>query len=67
MNILGAIRKITFQTAVVLCLCHMAVLYAVELPRQDYRVLATNKTSTMQKEMNEAADAGYSFKPGFPL
>jgi hypothetical protein len=25
----------------------------------DYRVLATNKTSTMQKEMSEAADAGY--------
>jgi hypothetical protein len=25
----------------------------------DYRVLATNKTSTMQKEMTEAADAGY--------
>ncbi len=30
--------------------------------RHDYRVLATNKTSTMEKEMNEAADAGYSFK-----
>ena len=28
---------------------------------QEYRVLATNKTSTMQKEMNEAADAGYRF------
>jgi hypothetical protein len=26
-----------------------------------YRVLATNKTSTMQKEMNEAAEAGYRF------
>jgi len=25
------------------------------------RVLATNKTSTMQKEMNEAADAGFRF------
>ena len=25
----------------------------------DYRVLATNKTSTMQKEMSEAADAGF--------
>lgn len=29
--------------------------------QQEYRVLATNKTSTMQKEMNEAADAGYMF------
>lgn len=28
---------------------------------QDYRVLATNKTSTMQKEMSEAADAGFRF------
>ena len=27
----------------------------------DYRVLATNKTSTMEKEMNEAAGAGYVF------
>jgi hypothetical protein len=27
-----------------------------------YRVLATNKTSTMQKEMNEAAGAGYRFE-----
>ena len=27
----------------------------------DYRILATNKTSTAQKEMNEAADAGYRF------
>ncbi len=28
----------------------------------DYRLLATNKTSTMQKEMNEAADAGFKFQ-----
>lgn len=27
----------------------------------DYRVLATNKTSTMQKEIQEAADAGFRF------
>jgi hypothetical protein len=27
----------------------------------EYRLLATNKTSTMQKEMNQAADAGYRF------
>jgi hypothetical protein len=27
----------------------------------DYRVLATNKTSTMQKEMSEAAAAGFRF------
>ena len=28
----------------------------------DYRVLATNKTSTMEKEMNDAAAAGYHFQ-----
>src|SRR5262245_8619413 len=27
----------------------------------DYRVLATSKTSTMQKEMQEAGSAGYRF------
>ena len=27
----------------------------------DHRVLATNKTSTMQKEMQEAGDAGYEY------
>ncbi len=27
----------------------------------EYRLLATNKTSTMQKEMNEAAEAGFRF------
>jgi hypothetical protein len=27
----------------------------------EYRVLATKKTSTMEKEMNEAADSGYRF------
>ena len=29
---------------------------------RDYRVLATNKTSTMEKELNEAAEAGYHFE-----
>ncbi|MFM8534792.1 MAG: hypothetical protein ACKOEC_14605 [Acidimicrobiia bacterium] len=28
----------------------------------DYKVLATSKTSTMEKEMNEAGAAGYKFK-----
>lgn len=27
----------------------------------DYRVLATNRTSTMEKELNEAAEAGFQF------
>lgn len=29
--------------------------------RLEYRLLATNKTSTMQKEMNQAADSGFRF------
>jgi hypothetical protein len=30
--------------------------------RYSYRLLATNKTSTMQKEMQEAGDAGYEYR-----
>lgn len=37
------------------------VLAAADAARFDYRVLATTKTSTMEKELNEAAAAGYSF------
>jgi hypothetical protein len=42
----------------------VAVLMSWAVPvlaQNDIRVLATNKTSTLQKEMNEAADAGYRF------
>lgn len=38
------------------------VTLAANAAQYDYRVLATNKTSTMEKEMNEAADAGYVFQ-----
>ncbi len=34
---------------------------AAEAQTASYRVLATSKTSTMQKEMQEAGDAGYRF------
>lgn len=30
-------------------------------PRYEYRLLATNRTSTMQKELQEAADAGFVY------
>ncbi len=30
--------------------------------RYDYKLLATNKTSTMQKEMSQAAEAGYEYR-----
>jgi hypothetical protein len=34
----------------------------VPAPTRDYRVLATSRTGTMEKEMNQAADAGYRFR-----
>jgi hypothetical protein len=33
-----------------------------EKGRYEYKLLATNKTSTMQKELNEAGDAGFEYK-----
>lgn len=43
----------------------LAVLSFFPSPAQaqqyDYRVLATNRTSTAEKEMNETADAGFNF------
>jgi hypothetical protein len=38
------------------------VVAAQSAPGIDYRVLATNKTSTMEKELNEAAEAGFRFQ-----
>ncbi|MGE3706518.1 MAG: hypothetical protein AB7I13_14705 [Vicinamibacterales bacterium] len=35
---------------------------AQDAPGVQHRVLATNKTSTMEKELNEAAEAGFRFK-----
>lgn len=42
----------------------LALAAQTEEPRnalQEYRLLATNKTSTMQKEMDQAAEAGFRF------
>jgi hypothetical protein len=50
--------------AMVVLVLAAALLTPSDLPAQDatsYRVLATNKTSTMQKEMQEAASAGFRF------
>jgi hypothetical protein len=38
-----------------------AALAAAEPVKYDYRLLATSRTSTMEKEMNAAAAAGFSF------
>lgn len=37
-------------------------LFAIEPARYEFKVLATSKTSTMEKEMNNAAEAGYAFQ-----
>jgi hypothetical protein len=46
--------------SVVSLLAFSVVLAAAD--RYEYKVLATNRTGTMEKEMNQAADAGYSFQ-----
>jgi hypothetical protein len=39
----------------------LQLLGTAEMTKHDYRLLATTKTSTMEKELNQAAAAGYSF------
>jgi hypothetical protein len=36
--------------------------FAQSAPAVDHRVLATSKTSTMEKELQDAADAGYAYR-----
>ena len=56
------IRRILSATCVVLSAYVLPSLAeAQQRDAIEYRVLATNKTSTMQKEMQEAADAGFKF------
>ena len=44
------------------CVCISSLSVAAQTPAAiEYRVLATNKTSTMQKEMQQAAAAGFRF------
>ena len=47
-----------FVLAFALCVCASTSAFAQAI---DYRVLATSKTSTMEKEMNEAGAMGYKF------
>lgn len=44
------------------CLAATALPAFAQADSYEYKLLATNKTSTMQKEMNEAASAGYHFE-----
>lgn len=51
----------TLRTAAAVLLLSLATSSIAAAQGTGYRVLATNKTSTMQKEMQEAAEAGYRF------
>ena len=54
--------KIQIALAVCACVCLFPLAAAAQGPAPvEYRVLATSKTSTMQKEMQEAAEAGFRF------
>jgi hypothetical protein len=44
-----------------LCLSLIALPALAQEGAREYKVLATSKTSTMEKEMNAAAEAGYAF------
>ncbi len=54
--------KLSLAVAIILGLSSGSHVRAVQSPETDYRVLATSKTSTMEKEMNQAAEAGYRFQ-----
>lgn len=54
--------KVSVATAVVLGVLSGPHARAIQVPEVDYRVLATSKTSTMEKEMNQAAEAGFRFQ-----
>ncbi len=53
------------MTASLVAICVLVSTFPAPVPPAPdataYRVLATNKTSTMEKEMNEAADAGFRY------
>ncbi len=43
------------------CLLIIAATATAQSAHFDYRIISTTKTSTLEREMNEAADAGFSF------
>ncbi len=51
-----------FAVAIALVFGVSAAVYAQGAPGYQYKTLATNKTSTMEKELNDAAEAGYQFQ-----
>jgi hypothetical protein len=53
-------RSVYLFSLVALVACAGA-LKAADAPKYGYRLLATSRTSTMEKELNQAAEAGYAF------
>jgi hypothetical protein len=54
--------KVALSAVLCLYVCVLPVPAGAQSPAPvEYRVLATNKTSTMQKEMQQAAEAGFRF------
>ena len=51
----------TLKNSLLLALALAPFATAAEPPKFDYRLLATQRTSTMEKEMNEAGAGGYVF------
>lgn len=55
-------KKVLFTIVLFACVCIIqSVATAQDTEAKLFKVLATKKTSTMEKEMNEAADAGFRF------
>jgi hypothetical protein len=54
-------RPTCLKFALVALVCFGGVLNAADNATYQYRLLATSRTSTMEKELNEAADAGFVF------
>lgn len=62
MKVRPRVRRAGFALSTALCLCSIPTSAVPQKPGAvEYRVLATSKTSTMQQEMQEAAEAGFRF------
>jgi len=48
--------------SLIFCFCITAFFATVTLAQTQFKVLATKKTSTAEKEMNQAAEAGFRFE-----
>lgn len=56
------VRRMSALAVVLAMACGVALAGGQGAARIEYRLLATNKTSTMQKELNQAAAEGFHFE-----